>query len=238
MARMINGKISGSISNTTYYTVNGISILRSKPGRGGVKQSKATKKSASAFGKASSIIHPLLNELATELNFKMIMKNRGKVVSAAKNWLMLETEEADSSLNTFQPALELNDIVTLEKILNVQMELIVAKDNTLSVVVGSFNPFADIKAPQKTEIVELKVVLVTSNTTKEQTIVEKYPISVEIPFCDAEVGEQTLEFPIHPGAGSIILVGLIICYKGYQINGMDRDRKWLPAGVLGLGRIR
>lgn len=238
MAKMINGEISGSINNITYYTVNGVGYLRSKPGQGKVKQSKATKKSASAFGKASSLIHPLLNELAIELNFKMIMKNRGKVVSAAKNWLMKEPEQTGSSLHTFQPALDLNDLVTLEGILNVQIELIVAKDNTISVVVGSFNPFVDVKAPQKTDTIELKVVLVTSLTNKEQTIVEKYPVSVEIPFLDAEVGEQTLQFPISPTAGSNILVGLIVCFKGYKINGMDKDRKWLPAGVLCLGSIK
>ena len=238
MAKMINGIISGSINNTTYYTVNGMDIIRSKPGPGKVKQSKATKKSASAFGKASSLIHPLLNELATELNFKMIMKNRGKIVSAAKNWLINEPEQTDASLHTFQPALELNDLVTLEKILNVQMELIISKDNTLSVVVRSFNPFADVQAPQKTEIVELKVVLVTSHTNQGLAVVEKYPIGVEIPFLNAEVGEQILQFPIPPTAGSIILVGLVVCFKGYKINGMDKDRKWLPAGILCLGSIK
>lgn len=237
MAKMINGQIIGSISKTTFLTINGIGILRSKPGRGNVKQTAATQKIASVFGKASSMIHPLLNELAEELYFKMIMKNRGKVVSAAKDWLIKEPEPTDSSLNSFQPAIELNDLVTLEKMLKVQMELVVAKDNKISLSIESFNPIVDILVPKKTDTVEWKVVLITSLTENGQTVVEKYPITLEIPYSDAEVGEQTLQFPIQPKAGTVFLVALTVCYKGYRINGMDRDRKWLPAGVLGMGKI-
>lgn len=237
MAKIINGQVIGSISKTTFLFVNGIGILRSKPGRGNVKQTTATKKMASVFGKASSMIHPLLNELAEELYFKMIMKNRGKVVSAAKDWLIKVPESTDSSLNSFLPAIELNDQVTLEKVLKVSMELTVAKDNKISLSMESFNPTIAILVPKKTDTIELKAVLITSHTDKDQAVVEKYPVTLEIPYSDAEVGEQTLQFPVQPEAGTVFLVALAICYKGYRINGMDRDRKWLPAGVLGLGRI-
>jgi len=99
------------------------------------------------------MIHPLLNELATEFNFKMIMKNRGKIVSAAKDWLIKKSGKTTSSLNTFQPALELNELVTLDKMLKVKMGLIIAKDNKISLSIASFNPFTDLQAPQKTDTV-------------------------------------------------------------------------------------
>lgn len=237
MAKIINGQVIGSISKTTFLTLNGIGILRSKPGRGNVKQTAATKKMASVFGKASSMIHPLLNDLAEELYFKMIMKNRGKVVSAAKDWLIKEQKLTGSSFNSFQPAIELNDQVALDKILNVPIKLVVAKDKKIVLSMESFNPTVAILVPKKTDTIELKAVLITSHTDKEQTVVEKYPITLEIPYSDAEVGGQTLQFPVQPAAGTVYLVALAVCFKGYRINGLDRDRKWLPAGVLGLGRV-
>jgi hypothetical protein len=183
------------------------------------------------------MVHPLLNGLAAELNFKMAMKNRGKVLSGVKSWLEGEGGQPASSLYIFQPAEELNNLAGLQKILKVQISPVLAEDHTVTVSVGAFNPGTDVKVPGKTEDIELKAVLVTLRTDKGRNDVLRYPVSITIPYADAEVGEQTISFPVKPEAGTVFLVGLAVSFMGYRILGMDKNPKWLPAGVLGIGKI-
>jgi len=49
------GQLKGSVGPVTYAAYNGNVFLRSKPGKGNVKQTTATKKSASDFGRASCL---------------------------------------------------------------------------------------------------------------------------------------------------------------------------------------
>lgn len=51
----IKGQLRGSVGPVTYHTYNGNSYIQSKPGKGNVKQSEATRLSASDFGRASSL---------------------------------------------------------------------------------------------------------------------------------------------------------------------------------------
>jgi hypothetical protein len=237
MAIIKNGAITGSLNKSTYYSFENQTIARSKPGPGGVKQTDGMKKSALYFGKASAMVHPLLNGLTMELNFKIPRSNKGKLVSMAKAWLTEVGDQPGSSLHLLQPAGELNNLVTLEKIVKVPVNAALAEDNTVTVAVGAFNPFSAVKAPAKTDTIELKAVLVTLKADKDWNDVRQYPVSLSIPYADAEVGEQTLEFPVQPNSGMAILVGWTVCFKGYRIPGMDKDPKWLPAGVLGIGKI-
>ncbi|SFU42879.1 hypothetical protein SAMN05216480_103118 [Pustulibacterium marinum] len=55
MAKLLpNNKIIGSLGNVSFKELNGATILQSKPGKGGVKQTKNTKKAATNFGQCSS----------------------------------------------------------------------------------------------------------------------------------------------------------------------------------------
>jgi hypothetical protein len=237
MAIIKNGAMSGPIHKTTYYSFENQTIARSKPGPGGVKQTEGMRKSALYFGRASAMVHPLLNGLTTELNFKISRSNKGKLVSRAKAWLTEVGDQAGSSLHLLQPAGELNNLAALEKIVKVPVNTVLAEDNTVTVAVGAFNPFNAVKAPAKTDAIELKAVLVTLKADKDWNDVRQYPVSLSIPYADAEVGEQTLSFPVPPAPGMAILIGWTVCFKGYRIPGTDKDPKWLPAGVLGIGKI-
>jgi len=55
MARRKGKYIVGKIRNMVHRVINGVEILQSAPGKGGVRQTKATKKSANLFGKASAL---------------------------------------------------------------------------------------------------------------------------------------------------------------------------------------
>lgn len=64
MARLgLKGQIGGSVGPVTYLAYNGTTYIRTKPGKGGVKQSSETKKSASDFGRASSLAKAIRNSL-------------------------------------------------------------------------------------------------------------------------------------------------------------------------------
>jgi hypothetical protein len=237
MASINNGKISGIVANVIFYSSHGKDFVRSAPGTNGVKQTKATKNSAAAFGRASALAHPLLNELAAELNFKMLRSNRGKVISAANKWLAGQTSSTTSSLPILPPV-ELNDQVSLEESLKAPIELTLAGDNTVTVSIGPFNPKTAVKAPRQTYRIELKAVLVTSVKGKGRKEVQQhYPVTTEIAYDNTEVPVQNISFPVQPVAGTTLMIGLAVSFKGKFIPGTDKDRKWLPAAILGFGKI-
>lgn len=234
---MKNGKISGSIANTTFYESEGAELLRSKPGRGRVRQASTSKVCASRFGRASSMTHPLLNALVLELNFKIKKTNRGRVVGAVSNWLTSLNESAVSALSSFHAPLELNELISLEKTMKISLETALSEDNFISVSVGAFVPETAIKAPRLTTRVELKFVLVTQAKTLYRKELAKYPVSIEVPYNDKEVPAQIISFPVNLMKNTNFLVGLTITFSGFGLRGTGKECKWLPAGVLCVGKI-
>lgn len=239
MATMKNGKISGSIANVIWYTSNGIEIMRSKPGRGKVKQAESTKMNASNFGKASKMVSLILKGLAKELNFRMLPANRGKTIGAVSKWLPEEAKLTKSAFYSFPSVVELNELITLEKTVNIKAEVSLVNDNTITVAFDAFNPESAIKAPKNTQSIEIKAVLVSLGNNAAILALEplEYSVSLEIPYINQEVAAQNISFPVQPVAGTNFLVSLLVSYKGDKIPGMDKERKWLPAGALGIGKI-
>jgi hypothetical protein len=235
MASIKKGKINGSIGNITYYTLLDREVMRIKPAK--VVQTAATKQSGARFGKASSMTHALLNGMAAELDFKILPGNRGKTVAAVTKWLGGEGKSAVSSLHLFQPAQELNDQVSLEKLLPLQVDPVLAEDHTITVTIGAFNPVTALKVREKTEQIILKVLLVTLKSVQGDNDIRRYPVTITIPYDDAGVDEQVVSFPVQPEAGMSVLVGLAVSYQGYKFLGRENDRKWLPAAVLGIGKM-
>ena len=235
---MKNGKIFGSIANITWYTSNGIDIMRSKPGRGSVKQTEATKKNSSHFGKAAKMVSKLLNGLANELNFRMLPANRGKTIGAVSKWLPEAEKLTTSAFYSFPSLIELNDLATLEQMAKIPTEVSLDKDHTITVSFGAFKTISAIKAPKNTGSIVLKAVLVELSTIEDTLEALVYSVSLEIPYNnDEEVAAQNISFPDQPIAGIHFLVCLVVSFKGKSIPGMDKERKWLPAGVLGIGKI-
>jgi hypothetical protein len=238
MARMKKGKISGSIANVIWYTSNGIDIMRSKPGRGRVKQTEATKKNSSNFGKAAKMVSKLFKGLAKELNFRMLPANRGKTIGEVSKWIPEEAKLTTSAFYSFPSLVELNDLIALEKAVKIHTEVFLAEDHTITISFGAFTPRSAVKAPRETDDIEIKAVLVilSPNNDMDQEVLA-YPVSLEFIYNNEEVAAQNITFPVQPVAGNNFLISLVVSYKGYNIPGMDRERKWLPAGVLGIGRI-
>ena len=57
------GQLTGSVGPVYYRTLNGSSCIQTKPGRGNVKQTEATRQSASDFGRASSMAKAIRESL-------------------------------------------------------------------------------------------------------------------------------------------------------------------------------
>jgi hypothetical protein len=200
-----------------------------------MKQNPVMKKQQSAFGKAASIAHALCNKVAEELNFRIPLKSRNEMVSLTYKWLA--DEKVFPTLYLPWRKVELNDRVTLDKILCLQMKPVLCADHTVMVSIGQFNPRFQITAPLWTSEVELNFLLVTLTTEKDNKEVQKYPVRITVPYTDEEVVAQNLSFPVKPANDVIVLVSLAVCFKGKDLAGKDKDPKWLPAGILGIGRI-
>lgn len=91
MARVNNkGIITGSIGNISYRMLNGQSIVQSKPGRGGVKQTAATKLTATEFGVANHIGMRLRHCL-----FPVLQHGSDKAMHRRFSTVLLKTMQTD-----------------------------------------------------------------------------------------------------------------------------------------------
>jgi hypothetical protein len=81
------GLLSGGVGPVAYRMLNGQGIVQSRPGKGGVKQTKSTKESASEFGNASAaakaIRMALFPILQSHTDHRMHIRFTAKVFEAA-----------------------------------------------------------------------------------------------------------------------------------------------------------
>lgn len=238
MASIKNGIISGSIGDLVYYSVNGKNYVRSKTKTGIIKSSAGTKKSASAFGLASAVVSPLLKGLATELDFRLTKCARGLMIGNAYRWFKTNTDWESTILSDFEPCVELNEMISIRKMFNLRIKCNLEDGKDVVLTIPEFNPKRVIITPKITVEVHFKIVLVTVSFSGRQKKIKPYPVSISIANTNHLEAARNISFPLQTGAATSFLVAITMGYTTYAIAGLNRDMKWLPAGVLAMGRIQ
>src|SRR6476659_7591323 len=95
-----NGKnIRGSIGNVSFTPKGSVNIVRIKPGKGGVKQTTATKRSAALFGKVispfSKIIRDSFFPITNGLHDGSMVNRMNSLISS----IIYQHKEDDGSFN-------------------------------------------------------------------------------------------------------------------------------------------
>lgn len=175
MARInAKGLLSGTVGNYSFKVVNGVGIVQSKPGKGGVKQTKATKSSASEFGNAHALAKkiraaqfPLLQDLSDSKMYNRFATAIYKAILSAADLPKGKRTLADGNLGALDQ-FQFNADSPFSKYCHVPMEAALNQDNKIEIALDAFHPYKDIAIPETATEAKLAF-LITAFQAEEGT---------------------------------------------------------------------
>ncbi len=204
--------ILGSIEGSVFKVFRGTQVIQSAPGKGGVKQTRATKKSAGLFGKGSALAAEIRRSLYHVIHENgdgtMVSRLTTEMAAIVRHCYQPQTEtflfETDSfkSLTGFN----FNQKSPFQKSLWLDLENKLS-ENTLTVTLPQLKIPEELKFPNRTNLCRITVcitlislkeglkyqvpVLQTLDITSDQHIAEKHDFEFAVPegcLCVAGIG--------------------------------------------------
>lgn len=220
-----NGKnIKGSIGNVSFTPKGAVNIVRIKPGKGGVKQTAATKRSAALFGQLISPFSKLVRNSFFPITNGMhdgAMVNR---MNSSISSLIYQHREENGSFNFNADSFlrlrgfNFNIHSPLDKSLLFPIQIL-EKDRELSVLLPEFNICKNFKFPKKSRSCVLSLQMVHFHLSSGKFRIftpEKLIINSNKTVQDA----VTFNYPIVKG--TLCLAGISLLYENdsgpFQMN--------------------
>lgn len=231
--------IIGSMGDVVYKEINGVQVMQSKPGRGGVKQTPATKESAGVFGKASSLasffrgrMHPVINDNA---DGRVVSRFTTAVNSVIRHCYSSKTKTFHFEKDSFESLVgfDFNIKSPVQKSMWLMPESKLA-ENILTITLPELKTHEELKFPKGTNLCEIKICVLRYRL--EEGLEYKIPEvkTVEITSDLAILEEQDIEFDIPEGCFCIAAIGLHY-YEVKRNVTTDRNSKTFnPAAICAI----
>ena len=218
------GHLKGTVGPVTYRAFNGNTYVQSKPGKGRVKQTAATKKSASDFGRASSLakalrttLYPILQNhsdgafyrrFATQVN---TATQAGNPQPKGSRFLT----EGDLSLLV---NLECNMASPFARYCTVVPELSLSETRQLIVRLPEFSVLEQVAAVSQATDATLMFLITTVNPeTLVQTQAELFPL--EFSLTDQFIPAQQWTTAAQPEGQLITVAAALFYYRNNHLAG-------------------
>lgn len=232
---IFNGKnIKGSIGPISFTQRGNVSMIRSKPGKGGVKQTAATKSKASLFGRIISPFSKLWRQSMAPLHLgfydgTMVNRMNGAIATLINQHVKEEggfVFKADdfSRLNGF----DFNSNSPLNKsfLINPKIEI---KDAVLTLLLPKFDVAKNLKYPRNAAVCELNFQLVLYSTHTGHWQIQN-AINLQISKSQAIQDAKNLDFNIPKGC--LAILGCSITYTAANSKILLNDKSFHPAGIV------
>lgn len=204
MGKLIGNHIIGSVGPLVYKFVDGEVRVSIKPGKGGVKQTLATKQAFNTFGMAASLGKAIRNNLMYQLNGLADFHLPGRLVSALSK-ILIHCRDRTTRLyqfeeNSFKPlvGIEFNIKSPLAKSLYVE-PFVVINNGILKVVIPKNINKIDLKFPAKTFHFRMIVNLSLFRLGEGLTLVMPESQEILLSLDKDELPEQELNFILPAG---------------------------------------
>ncbi|MGN6531292.1 MAG: hypothetical protein ACTHK0_06035 [Ginsengibacter sp.] len=232
MPSQINLQITGRIQNIVFYKRGDKYYARSVPGR--IRQTKATKKRATEFGKASGAGKILRQQLLPVIPFPADNKMQTRLVSDLFSWLR-------SGLDPQQPCDPvsfLNDFNftygdTVAERWRVSLEVTKIAGGMLQMKIPAFVPAKNILAPAGT--VTVKCHIATGGyDLKHGGATGGFSTSLKFIYNNEPVAEQIISLPTPTPSGSLIVTAVSLEYFFNKNSNLQKsmNKAFMPAGIV------
>lgn len=234
-------RIRGTVAKHAYRVIGSKTIIQSKPGKGSVKQTRATKECGSEFALASNTarqirlaFYPAIQGLA---DGGMINRLNSKVLKAISSNKQAERGMRDlhgsdlSHLENF----EFNINSPLQKYLLVKPGVILDENRVLHVHVPALNTRKELKTPARHSETTIKILVIAFNFKEEfyQTC-GTHDIVIPDAVRIQEAADWTCPTQMPPGC--VILVSMLLQYS-HRVPFMDtitcNSKELMPSAIIG-----
>lgn len=165
-----NGNISGAVGKLVFYELNGKPCVREKPGK--INQSQNTKKSASQFGKISSVDKMFREAIQNKLGFESLgsfpARHRGRL-GDTRTEVPGSDGKKEFLFQNPQPlvGLDFNAQLTWQKTSNFYPDFTCSENSEVSVQIPEIAWRKQIKAPKNATEATLSLYAFTINPNRE-----------------------------------------------------------------------
>ncbi len=232
MPSQINLQITGRIQNIVFYKRGDKYYARSVPGR--IRQTKATKKRATEFGKAATAGKILRQQLLPVIPFPADNKMQTRLVSDLFSWLRsgFDREQPCDPL-PFLNDFSFTESDTIGGRWRGSLEITKASEGMMQMKIPAFVPAKNILAPAGTILVKCNIAtggydLRNGGTSGGSST------SLNFNYNDEPVPEQTISLPTPTPSQSLIVTGVSLEYY-FNKNGhlqKSMNKAFMPAGIV------
>jgi len=232
MPSQLNVQLTGRIGNLIFYKQGDKYRIRTAPDK--VKQTKATKKRAGEFGKASRMGASLRQQLLPVIPFPADNKMQTRLVSVLFQWLR----------SGYDPVLHCDDVplvnnfqftegYSITERWTIPLLVTIAEPGLLELKIPAFVPAKAISAPAGTVSVKCNIAVAGCNV---ETGIATGGISTSIvyEYNETEVAERIVPLPVNTTAGSLVVTAISLEYNFIKNGHLEKtkNKAFMPSGVV------
>jgi hypothetical protein len=232
MASQKQLQITGRIGNVIFYKRGDNYYARSVPAK--VKQTQATKKSATLFGKASAAGKCLRQQLLPCLPFPKDATMQVRLVSAISAWLRSAGDPPQPGTEVpFVSNFQFTEGYSVRERWHVTLQVGKAEEGMLQLTIPAFEPARSLSAPAGTVTVKCNIAATACNVDKGTTA-GGFSTALHFNFNGDKVPEQVVSMPLPASRGNLLVTAVSLEYFSVK-DGLEKkivNKAFMPAGMV------
>lgn len=232
MPSQINLQITGRIQNLIHYKRGDKYYVRTAPFK--VKQTKATKKRATEFGKASRAGRNLRRQLLPVIPFPADNKMQTRLVSALFQWLRSAYDPVKpSNIVPFVNNFQFTEGYGITERWRVALQVMNPEVGKLELKIGAFVPVKSISAPAGTVSVKCNIA-VAGCDVESGVPTGGISTSIVYPYNESEMPEQIVSLGVTTPAGALVVMAISFEYHFLKNEHLTKtqNKAFMPSGVV------
>lgn len=240
MARITAEGISGLVGNVVFYSVNGKNYIRTKPKKRVKKRNQPPNPLNTIFGTVSKYGSGMAKMMSKSFLFPFKLEVYNRVRGWMRNEYAAHHEEKDWMLSAKHSSMcQLNTEVDLRDYLNATITVSNSGNSRITVVIPEINPKTDIKVPLRTMKVNIKLIAVTSAFRNAPDPYSFCTEQYSFIYNNVPVPAKSFELQMTAGTGDIAILAVALEYETSDSGGTySGDKKWLPAAIIAMGKLK
>lgn len=234
---MTKDKITGAVGNVIFYSMKGEGYVRSMPGKRKKKRGQTDTIYVSIFRLVSRYGTAMMKQMSNSFLFPFSRD----IYNRLRGWMWNKYSDNHAlpvwKLETVSPFGALNTEAGLHDFLRVNITVSENRREGIVVNLSAFSPKKQIKAPLRTMEVNMKFIAVSCSFEKEVPRPGYSMEQISLTYNDRVLPEQRIVLNTGAKPGDIAMVVVAMEYKIAGQIAYSKDLRWLPAGVVGMGRV-
>ncbi|MEO7523597.1 MAG: hypothetical protein ABIT58_05845 [Ferruginibacter sp.] len=241
MARITEEGIKGTIGNVVFYTREGKSYMRAKPGKRKKKRNAPENTLNTIFGLVSKYGSGMVKLMKDSFQFPFGLKTYNNARGWMRNLYAEHKDEAEWDLSVKGSGMcQLNAEVDLRDFLRTDITVKNSGSGMVAINFPEINPKRDFKAPLRTMKVNIKLVVATTPFRIAPLLYSLCTKQISFIYNSDPVPASSFELQTTAGTGDVAIVSMALEYETSDSgnDNYNKDLRWLPAAIIAMGKLK